>query len=212
MYDSVLYEWLKRLNIKLEEIVMVRKGNIYEYKYDYAAEKMTAFAKNHIIVKNFSTFNMNIYRKSGNAYTDLFQIEMKKLYMDSRKTLALERLDIHLKKFYDLLGFTPNAEALAPFMDVLLKEALFVQDYEYEDYMKLFLVEVVKLNDKITCGIAMMIEGIAVYIFTNAQLGYKTIDRKFILPQEIYMSLGRLALLIHRLKWEHDQMTTENVV
>lgn len=159
------------------------------------------YVKNQILVKYFTTFSMKTYRKEGSAYTDLFKMKMKKLFLGSRRELALDRINLHLEYLYKSIGFKIPTEALAPFMDSLLGEAYLVQDSEYEGHMQLFLAKVdafAKKDKKFE-----MEPGFPRWIFTSALL--LMFEKQYILPQDVYMSIGRLALLIHELKWKHDR-------
>lgn len=163
---------------------------------------MSVYAENQILVKNFTTFNMKTYRKKGTAYTDLFKIQMKKLFLESRGTLALERVNIHLNYLYKSIGFKLCLNDLAPFMEALMGEALIVQDYEYEEFIKTFLIKVEGMKSDKDFE---MEPGFPRFVFTSALM--LIIGRGYVLPQGIYMSLGRLAILIHRMKCQHDEKT-----
>lgn len=145
---------------------------------------------------------MKTYRKQGTAYTDLFKIQMKKLFLESKRTLALERVNLHLHHLYKTIGFKLSLNDLAPFMDALLEEALIVQDHEYEEYINTFLNKVVKMKSNKNFE---MEPGYPRFVFTSALL--LILDREYVLPQGIYMTLGRLAILIHRMKCQHDEKT-----
>lgn len=221
MYTSVLYVWLKRLNIQVHQpMIYTYQGTIIgskelpgksqtEYNpehpkqlFFYFTDNLSVYAENQILVKNFTTFNMKTYRKNGTAYTDLFKKKMKKLFLESREILALERLNLHLQYLYNSIGFKLNLKDLAPFQCALLGEALIVQDLEYEEYIKRFLTEVEKMKEDKDFE---MEPGYPRYIFTSALM--LILDRGYILPQAMYMSLGRLAIVIHRIKCQHDEKT-----
>lgn len=69
----------------------------------------------------------------------------------------------------------------------------------YEEYINTFLTKVEQIKTKDF----EMEPGYPRYIFTSALL--LILDRGYILPQKYYMSLGRLAILIHRMKCQHDE-------
>lgn len=197
MYDSVLFEWLERLNINI-------KPTCKYYRF-YAIQSLSTkdFLEKQILVKNFATFNMKTYRKHGTAYTDLFKTQMKKIFMESRGDLALQRLGPLLLYVNNSIGFSlqfQHEEEFLPFLCYMNEEASIVQDFEYEEYIKLFLIEVKEVNEAENNFV--MDSSFSRYVYSNTRMNL--MKRAYVLPQEIYMMIGRLALLIHRLKWKHD--------
>lgn len=196
MYYSVLFEWLERLNINV-------RPNLFYHCVQPNPELEQPEPEHLILIKNFATFNMKTYRKHGTAYTDLFKIKMKKSFMEIRRNLARDRIRPLLLHVYSKLGFKLSFEEVYPFASDFVDEACIVQDYEYEEYMKLFLNEVEKVNksekdfEMETCFACS----------AHAHAHMNMIDEYYILPQEIYMSIGRFALLLHQRKWKHDQET-----
>lgn len=144
---------------------------------------------------------MKLYREKGSAYIDSFKIKMKKLFLKSRDTLAKERVNLDLNLMYDSFGFVMNPRESYPLINTLMAEACIVQNFEYDEYIKLFLTEVEKQmkSDKDF----EMEPGFPRYVFSSAQ--NLMMNRYYTFPQEIYMSLGRFALLLFHRKWEFDQ-------
>lgn len=203
MYDSVLFEWLERLNIKI-------KPTCTFYRF-VAIQSLSAkdFLDNQILVKSFATFNLKTYRKHGTTYTDLFKTQMKKLFMKSREALALSRLGPLLRYVNNSIGFSlefQHEEEFIPFLCYMSEEACIVQDFEYEEYIKQFLIEVKEANEAENDFV--MDSSFSRYVYSNVRMNL--MKRAYILPKEIYMSIGRLALLIHKLKWKQDQQAGLN--
>lgn len=153
---------------------------------------ITEHPRNPILIKNFSTFNMETYHKHGTAYTDLFKIEMKKLFLESKMDLAIERILLHLKYLQTAIGFQLSHETLQPFMQSLFDEACLVQDSEYEDFISLFLREVER-HSKSDKDFEME-PRFPRYVFSAAQ-GMSS-NSSYVFSQKIYMTIGRLALVI----------------
>lgn len=143
---------------------------------------------------------MNLYEKCGLTYIKWFQKRMKKLYMESRMQMVDRRVSLYLMLLHNSLGFTINEAILYPFFKTLTEEAGIVLDCEYEEYMYIFLKKADEMN-KIDEDYEIDPNFLRL-IFRISQSDL--LDRKHSLPQDIYMNLGRLALEIHQLKWQHD--------
>lgn len=168
---------------------------------------MVISARNLILVENFSTFNMILYRQLGSAYIDWFKQKMKKLFLESRRALAYERVNLDLIFVERALGIG-FLEASYMFMDKLVAEACMIQDLEFEEYMKHFLLQVdgdnVWTERPYFIMVTQMETEFTKFAFATAQVALMK-QAYIVVPQEIYMSLGRFALLLHTQKWKFDQ-------